>query len=253
LVRKKKLGKNQRDRLKRDGMQGNWRDAAGKGLAEGRVGTSVSSSSSRDGVKTRARETLEEKWEVENEVAIAKARLAKVKAEKDLEYQHARDVDAEARKSKARIMKDTESSKVATEKAFAFLKSTGNVPGFCETVVSSGSSPGLTDGSSPECTISPDSSASMHEFREAQKKIADLEFQNKKLMRQLEYGKLAAGEEAAFTIHTDGEVDESVEAEIAKHVTDYHDVDRCDDGFGQDRAYTLFVKKVCIPSAEEYL
>jgi len=120
--------------------------------------------------------TLEDKWKVENELATERAR-------RQLEVLKANDVDQEVKRYRTQVSAATEKNMVSIEKTHAMLQATGNVPGvFCgsaETVVSG--QPGLTDGS-----ISPNSSASMAEFRACQKNLLDAQSENADLKRKMQ-------------------------------------------------------------------
>jgi hypothetical protein len=118
--------------------------------------------------KTDLQKSLEEKWQVENQ-------LAKLRAEQQLDLLRARDMDKVKRMQAAQVVRTTEKCKVETERAFASLAKSGDVPGFAETIVSGASSgPGLTNGSRSSGTyISPDSSVSQQEIRQMQKDLLD--------------------------------------------------------------------------------
>jgi len=120
--------------------------------------------------------TLEDKWKVENELATEKAR-------RQLEVLRANSVEQEVKKYRTKINADTERNMVSIEKTHALLSSTGNIPGvFCgtvETVVSG--EPGLVSGS-----ISPNSSASMAEFRACQKSLLDSQSEIADLKRKMQ-------------------------------------------------------------------
>jgi len=109
------------------------------------------------------RSSLEKKWELENELAAERAR-------RQLEVLKANDIDQEVKRYRTKVSAATEKNMVSIEKTHAMLSATGNIPGVfhgsAETVVSG--EPGLTDGS-----ISPNSSASMAEFRACQKNLLD--------------------------------------------------------------------------------
>jgi len=96
--------------------------------------------------------------------------LAFERARRQLEVLKANDVDQEVKRYRTKVSAATEKNMVSIEKTHAMLSATGNVPGAfhgsAETVVSG--EPGLTDGS-----ISPNSSASMAEFRACQKNLLD--------------------------------------------------------------------------------
>jgi len=111
-------------------------------------------------------------------------RLAQEKAERDLEVLKAVDLELEKRKNIARIRAATERSMVSIEKTHAVLVSTDNVPrdqvDHDVHTVLTGGVPELSSGS-----ISPNSSASMAEFRELHKKSLDLEKRNSELIEML--------------------------------------------------------------------
>jgi len=111
-------------------------------------------------------------------------KLAQEKAERDLEVLKAVDLELEKRKNIARIRAATERSMVSIEKAHALLVSTDNVPrdqvDHDVHTVLTGGVPELSSGS-----ISPNSSASMAEFRELHKKSLDLEKRNSELIEML--------------------------------------------------------------------
>jgi len=248
-VGKKKSGKRVNHRAKK--KNGSSKNIVG-GALESSDWRNVSREEKDDRVvgdhdKTEAQLTLEQKWAVLNRVEIAKAKVAEQKAIKDLEFQKARDVDAEVRRSRAQVMRKTEQCKVATEKAFSYLRSTGNVPG-CVTVLSDDGVPELSDGASPVCTISPDSSASMHEFREVQKKNLDLEEALKKSELMVARLKRSAKLSGATVMHevaltTDGEeptpsLQEEMDEMTAKYGGDFV----CEPAF-RDGRNVLLVKK----------
>jgi len=122
------------------------------------------------------RSSLEKKWEVENELAAERAR-------RQLEVLKANDVDQEVKRYRTKVSAATEKNMVSIERTHAMLSATGNVPGAfhgsAETVVSG--EPGLTDGS-----ISPNSSASMAEFRACQKNLLDAQSENADLKRKMQ-------------------------------------------------------------------
>jgi len=161
------------------------------------------------GEKSSLQISLEEKWQAQNELEIAKAKH-------QLEVLSAVDLEQEKRMRHSKMVKATEVNLVAVEKAHSSLKQSGNVPGFvpgsAETVVSG--APTLTTGS-----ISPDSSVSAAEVREMAKKLADSEAENARLKEiNREYGieKLKTGVTVAFTAANMSEafekrLDESVE------------------------------------------
>jgi len=120
--------------------------------------------------------TLEDKWKVENELATERAR-------RQLEVLKANDVEQEVKRYRTKVSAATEKNMVSIEKTHAMLSATGNIPGVfhgsAETVVSG--EPGLTDGS-----ISPNSSASMAEFRACQKSLLDSQSENADLKRKMQ-------------------------------------------------------------------
>jgi len=111
-------------------------------------------------------------------------KLAREKAERDLEVLKAVDLELEKRKNIARIRAATERSMVSIEKTHAMLVSTDNVPrdqvDHDVHTVLTGEVPDLSSGS-----ISPNSSASMAEFRELHKRSLDLEKRNSELIEML--------------------------------------------------------------------
>jgi len=112
-------------------------------------------------------------------------RLAQEKAERDLEVLKAVDLELEKRKNIAKVRATTERSMVSIEKTHAILAATDNVPRDqvdhdVHTVLTDGV-PGLCSGS-----ISPNSSASMAEYRAMQKENLDLKDKNDKLLAALE-------------------------------------------------------------------
>jgi len=148
---------------------------------KGSDGWTADKGSREDVVSSDLRGSLERKWIAENELAV-------LKAQRQLEILKSNDIDGEIRRYRTKISRDTEGNMVKIEKLHATLKATGNVPGCIpvdgsgsvETVLSDGM-PGLSDGS-----ISPNSSASMAEFRACQKKLLDSEERNAQLMKKLE-------------------------------------------------------------------
>jgi len=144
---------------------------------------------------------VDESW-----VARKKAEnvLKEAQAKRQLVLLEAQDIEVLKRRQLARARKQMESDMVAIERAHATLAATDNVPkdgsGFCETVVSGGSVPTLLPGSG---SISPDSSASQHEFRMAQKEILDLRKEKEDLEKEFEMYKrctdLHEGKEVVFT------------------------------------------------------
>jgi len=119
---------------------------------------------------------LEKKWELENELAAERAR-------RQLEVLKANDIDQEVKRYRTKVSAATEKNMVSIEKTHAMLQATGNVPGAfhgsAETVISG--EPGLTDGS-----ISPNSSASMAEFRACQKNLLDSQSEIADLKRKMQ-------------------------------------------------------------------
>jgi len=112
-------------------------------------------------------------------------RLAQEKAGRELEVLKAVDLELEKRKNIARVRAATERSMVSIEKAHAVLVATDNVPRDqldhdVHTVLTDGV-PGLSSGS-----ISPNSSASMAEYRAMQKENLDLKDKYDKLLAALE-------------------------------------------------------------------
>jgi len=178
---KKELKKARQSGLKRDDWRGReskkgFVDSAGVGASE------VS-------VKSELRLSLERKWAAQNAVAEEKAK-------QELELVKLRDVAKEAKKREVAVTRQTECNKVAIEQAFASLKVTGNVPGFCATVVSD-AVPSLSSGS-----ISPNSSVSEAEVRKVVKELEDLRVENAKLKRRIRDRNLAdleGGDTVAFS------------------------------------------------------
>jgi len=162
---KKELKKARQAGMKRD----DWRVREGGSVGfSASVGTKVVVPE-----KTELRVSLEQKWMAENAVAAEKAR-------QELELVKLRDIAKEAKKREVAVTRQTECNKVAIEQAFGSLKATGNVPGFCATVVSDATIPSLTSGS-----ISPNSSVSEAEIRKAVKELEDSRVEIAKLKRRL--------------------------------------------------------------------
>jgi len=165
---KKELKKARQVGMKRD----DWRaresgkvSSSSVGLTSPGVGHAVE--------KTELRVSLEQKWMAQNAVAMEKAK-------QELELIKLRDIAKEAKKREVAVTRQTECNKVAIEQAFGSLKATGNVPGFCATVVSDATTPSLTSGS-----ISPNSSVSEAEIRKAVKELEDSRVEIAKLKRRL--------------------------------------------------------------------
>jgi len=172
--RKRRQERKERKKLRQAGMNGgDWRKRA----------------SASESV-TELRASLEAKWKAQNAVAVEKA-------QQELEIVKLRDVAKEAKKREVAVTRQTECSKVAIEKAFGSLKTTGNVPGFCETVVSGGT-PSLSTGS-----ISPNSSVSEAEVRKVVKELEDLKMDYAKLrkrVRERDMGDLKDGKTIALSV-----------------------------------------------------
>jgi len=148
--------------------------------------------------------------------------LKAAQAKRQLELLQAQDVEVLKKRQSVQLRAGVERSMVAIEKAHDALKRTGNVPGFvpghAETVVSEdgtvlthGVSGSESSGPGTPCTISPDSSASQHDFRVAVKKIADQEVEiadqraeNAKLTKELQrMGQFRDLEDAREVVFTD--------------------------------------------------
>jgi len=167
---------------KQNRMRQNWRQHSG--VSESSVSSSVLSGASAHVASEVVSEVLSEevhislqkKWKVENELATERAR-------RQLEVLKANDVDQEVKRYRTKVSAATEKNMVSIEKTHAMLQATGNVPGAfhgsAETVVSG--EPGLTDGS-----ISPNSSASMAEFRACQKNLLDSQSEIADLKRKMQ-------------------------------------------------------------------
>jgi len=177
---RKELKKARQSGLKRD----DWRVRENKKNASS-LATDVGSVPE----KTELRLSLERKWAAQNAVAEEKAK-------QELELVKLRDVAKEAKKREVAVTRQTECNKVAIEQAFESLKATGNVPGFCATVVSD-AVPTLTSGS-----ISPNSSVSEAEVRRVVKELEDLKLENAKLKRRIRdrnISDLKGGDTVAFS------------------------------------------------------
>jgi len=139
----------------------------------------------------------------ENELKAEQARRA-------LEVLKNTDIDTEVRRHRARVLAQTEKSKVSIETSYRALLKDGNVAsspggGLGESTVSSGvidGVPGLSPGAG---SISPDSSASMREFMLAQKRVFDLEAEvaayKRKEKRSKDERDLDEGQLVVFSTH----------------------------------------------------
>jgi hypothetical protein len=127
-------------------------------------------------------------------------------------------------------MRSTEVNKVAVEKAFASLASSGDVPG-CVTVVSEGV-PSLSLGS-----ISPGSSVSEAEVWAMKKELEDVKRKLVLAERRVELVKVEHGEDGQFEVASDCPLAPSLYAELQNI---------CEDGWlGEQDHYTgvLSVRK----------
>jgi len=152
--------------------------------------------SERSETEQLAKETLAERRVVENRLAVVRGeRLLRsyADAEKSKSYE---------RMQAARVMQRTEQAKVATERAYARLRETGNVPG-CVVAVSDSL---RSDGTA----ISPDSSVSQQEIREMAKQLADLRLIARRIKadpstaKMYEYHEDNVGVKTAYTLDSDG-------------------------------------------------
>jgi len=152
-------------------------------------------------------EAVDESWVARKN---AENKLKEMRALRQIELLQARDVEDEKKRQRARMLEQTERSKVNVERAYMTLRATGNVAGLsaggsAETLVSGASVegvPGLSPGSG---SISPDSSVSLSEVREIQKKNLDLEKEvadlRKEIRRKAQFEALSCGREVVFTVH----------------------------------------------------
>jgi len=164
--------------------------------------------------KTPLQLSLEEKWKYENELATEKAR-------QELEIVKLRDIGKEVKKREALVMKKTETSKVAVEKAFGTLRATGNVAGFatgcCETVVSGDGVPSLSSGS-----ISPNSSVSDREAWALQKENADLKAELARVKKSTREDRIRMIEKENTVIFTADNFSDDFENELKEK---FHDLE----------------------------
>jgi len=139
--------------------------------------------------------------DVEEEVRVEQARLRLLRAKQQCALVEAQDISKLKKMHETRVMRQTETNKVAVEKAFASLASSGDVPSLV-----GGHAVTIRSGS-----ISPNSSASEAEVRKVQKDLADMTERMERLQACLAQGdverakKVAAGEKVAL-----GEYEDSV-------------------------------------------
>jgi len=120
----------------------------------------------------------------------AENKLKEMQALRQIELLQARDVEDEKRKQRTRVLEQTERSKVNIERAYMSLRATGNVAGSsgggsAETVFTGASVEGVPGLGPGDGSISPDSSVSLSEVREIQKRNLDLEKKSDDLEKEL--------------------------------------------------------------------
>jgi len=224
--RRRRQVRKERKQAKQAGMnRTDWRKADKEYLSGGVSKSSAAVVENTAVDKSELRLSLERKWAAENAVAEEKAK-------QELEIVKRRDVEKEVKKREAAVMKKTECNRVAVEKAFSTLKATGNVPGFCETVVSNGSVPALSSGS-----ISPNSSVSEREVRNMIMELERLKVEMERLkaenarlrmvqgvdrFKRLEDGETVAFSADNFSVDCKDIVDEMCEDGYVAH---YHPED----------------------------
>jgi len=132
-------------------------------------------------------EAVDESWVARKN---AENKLKEMQALRQIELLQARDVEDEKRKQRARVLEQTERSKVNIERAYMSLRATGNVAGSsgggsAETVFTGASVEGVPGLGPGDGSISPDSSVSLSEVREIQKRNLDLEKKSDDLEKEL--------------------------------------------------------------------
>lgn len=154
-------------------------------------------------------ESLQRKWDAQNELEAEKAR-------QELKITRMRDIDQEWKRRERATQRSIESSKVAIERAHNSLSR-------CETVVTN--APTLSSGS-----VSPNSSVSNAEIMAMKKENEDLKFQlaqvQKQNHRNEEYCKFACGQTAVFTAPSAGPLAPSICEDLNQKFGDEWDCDR---------------------------